>query len=88
MFTGGGRGFSDEEVELDARCEGPATRLRGGMSCSSCCGEGCGDSTASSFVGDFWGLTYWAHLKDGCLCSGLGLSYKRSHMSGFTQTRM
>lgn len=54
MFTGGGRDFSEEEeVELDARCEGPATRLRGGMSCSSCCGEGCGDSTASSFVGDF-----------------------------------
>jgi hypothetical protein len=81
IFTGGGRGFSEEEaVELEARCEGPGARLSGGMSCSSCCGDGCGDSTASIFVGDFWGFTNCAHLKDGCLCSGLGSSCKRGHV--------
>lgn len=38
MFTGVGRGLSDEvEFELDAKCEGPTMRLREGMSqsCSS-----------------------------------------------------
>ena len=41
------------------------------MLCSGCCGDGCGDSMLSGFVGDFAGLTYWAHLKDGWRFMGL-----------------
>src|ERR1700691_5705123 len=41
------------------------------MLCSGCCGDGCGDSTISGFVGDFAGLTYWAHLNEGRRRMGL-----------------
>lgn len=75
ILTGGGRCFSVEvEAETEESWEVPAVRCMGGISCSSCCGEGWGDSTVSSLVGDLCGNC--AHLKEGCRLNGLDSSYK------------
>jgi hypothetical protein len=43
------------EDDADENCDCPLREYE--RSCSSCCGEGCGDSM-SGFVGDFAGRTY------------------------------
>jgi hypothetical protein len=59
----GPRGLSGGvDADVEGNCDWPLREYE--RSCSSCCGDGWGESM-SGFVGDFAGRTYWAHLNDG-----------------------